>query len=105
MRTFCISTFGCKVNQYESEQMASLLRSHGLRQVERPDGADLRIVNTCSVTIQAASKSRQTVRQAIRLPVLASNQSPGTESGAGANIGIGGSLPTSRINSRTIVTG
>src|SRR3954463_11474860 len=70
MQTFCISTLGCKVNQYESEQIASLLRSAGLRQVDQPEGADLRIVNTCSVTVQAASKSRQTVRQSVRLPVL-----------------------------------
>src|SRR5215207_353336 len=70
MQTFCISTLGCKVNQYESEQIASLLRSRGLRQVDHADGADLRIINTCSVTIQAASKSRQAVRQTVRLPVL-----------------------------------
>ncbi len=70
MQTFCISTLGCKVNQYESEQIASLLRSKGLRQVDHPEGADLRIVNTCSVTVQAASKSRQAVRQSVRLPVI-----------------------------------
>jgi len=81
MQTFCISTLGCKVNQYESEQIASLLRSKGLRQVDHPEGADLRIVNTCSVTVQAASKSRQTVRQSVRLPILDPNRSPGCTSG------------------------
>src|SRR5437762_14123520 len=70
MQTFCISTLGCKVNQYESEQIATLLRSHGLRQVTEPREADLRIVNTCSVTVQAASKSRQAVRRSTSLPVL-----------------------------------
>jgi threonylcarbamoyladenosine tRNA methylthiotransferase MtaB len=70
MRTFCLTTLGCKVNQYESEQIAALLRGRGLRQVDRPEHADLRIVNTCSVTVQAASKSRQSVRQMTRLPVL-----------------------------------
>src|SRR5690554_573177 len=69
MRTFCISTLGCKVNHYESEQIAQLLRARGLQQVQRPADADLRIVNTCSVTVQAASKSRQAVRQ-LALPVL-----------------------------------
>src|SRR4051812_37319731 len=88
MQTFCISTLGCKVNQYESEQIATLLRSKGLRQVESDQGADLRIVNTCSVTVQAASKSRQTVRQTVRLPIL--GQSPGCTSG---------------VRARTIVTG
>src|SRR5690242_18142407 len=80
LRTFSIQTLGCKVNQYESDQIATLLRSRGLRQVS--DGGDLRVVNTCSVTVQAASKSRQTVRRAARttitthripLPVLSSS--------------------------------
>jgi threonylcarbamoyladenosine tRNA methylthiotransferase MtaB len=75
MRTFSIVTLGCKVNQYESDQIAAILRARGLRQVEA-DG-DVRIVNTCSVTVQAASKSRQMTRRAGRssashlsLPVL-----------------------------------
>src|SRR5437764_11954960 len=68
LKTFSIQTLGCRVNQYESDQLAALLRSRGLTQVDT--GADLRVVNTCSVTIQAASKSRQTVRRAVRLPVL-----------------------------------
>jgi threonylcarbamoyladenosine tRNA methylthiotransferase MtaB len=62
MRTFAIETLGCKVNQYESEQLAVVLRQHGLIESD-PSSADLRIVNTCSVTIQAASKSRQTARR------------------------------------------
>ncbi|MGD0770855.1 MAG: tRNA (N(6)-L-threonylcarbamoyladenosine(37)-C(2))-methylthiotransferase MtaB [Tepidisphaeraceae bacterium] len=65
MRKFSIQTLGCKVNHYESEQMASLLRSHGWVE-SGPDDAELRIVNTCSVTMEAASKSRQAVRRAVR---------------------------------------
>ncbi len=63
MATFSIQTLGCKVNQYESEQVAALLRSQGWVETES-DGADLRIVNTCSVTMEAASKSRQAIRRA-----------------------------------------
>jgi tRNA A37 methylthiotransferase MiaB len=70
MRTFCIQTLGCKVNQYESEQIATLLRRRGLIQLHTPDGADIRVINTCSVTIQADSKSRQLVRRTTSLPVL-----------------------------------
>lgn len=69
MRTFCIETLGCKVNRYEGEQLAALLRQRGLVQVEARQ-ADLRVINTCSVTVAAASKSRQTVRRITRLPVL-----------------------------------
>ena len=98
MQTFCISTLGCKVNQYESEQIASLLRSRGLRQVDEHQGADLRIVNTCSVTVQAASKSRQTVRRNVALPILDIERHGQLNTVAHAT-------PTGVINSRTIVTG
>lgn len=69
MRTFFIQTLGCKVNQYESEQIASLLRSYGWVESDAA-AAELRIVNSCSVTVEAASKSRQSVRRAVKLPVL-----------------------------------
>src|SRR5438874_11216203 len=68
LKTFSIQTLGCRVNQYESDQLATLLRARGLTEVAF--GGDLRIINTCSVTVQAASKSRQTVRRAVKLPVL-----------------------------------
>lgn len=70
-RTFSIQTLGCRVNQYEAEQLATLLQSRGLTPAgEAP--ADLTVVHTCSVTVQAASKSRQTARRAtVSLPVLA----------------------------------
>ena len=71
MRTFSILTLGCKVNQYEGEQIASLLRSRGLVQVSAADarqGADLHILHTCSVTNEAAAQSRQAARRLARLP-------------------------------------
>src|SRR5215213_4313929 len=70
MKTFSIQTLGCKVNQYESEQIATFLRSRGLRQTDSPELADLRILNSCSVTVEAASKSRQSTRRLTRLPVI-----------------------------------
>src|SRR5215211_6405176 len=70
MKSFFIQTLGCKVNQYETEQIVTLLRSRGLRQTDSPELADLRIVNSCSVTTEAASKSRQSTRRLTRLPVL-----------------------------------
>src|SRR5437016_672408 len=80
MKTFCIQTLGCKVNHYESEQLISLLRSRGLVETS-PETAELRIINSCSVTVQAASQSRQTTRRMVRLPVILDarplNQTPG----------------------------
>jgi hypothetical protein len=64
VKTFSVRTLGCKVYHYEAEQLAGLLRARGL--VEAPPGsvrrADLRVVHTCRVTVQAASKRRRAVR-------------------------------------------
>jgi threonylcarbamoyladenosine tRNA methylthiotransferase MtaB len=68
MRTFSVQTLGCKVNQYESEQLAAVLRGRGLLPVEAGRDADLRVINTCSVTTGAAAKSRQLCRRVARQP-------------------------------------
>ena len=54
-----IITLGCKVNEYESEVMENLLDNHGYIKSENPD---ICIVNTCTVTNQADSKSRKMIR-------------------------------------------
>lgn len=54
-----IITLGCKVNEYESEVMANLLENHGYIKSENPDVC---IVNTCTVTNTADSKSRKIIR-------------------------------------------
>jgi len=67
MRTFSINTLGCKVNQYESQQIRELLEQLGLRQVEPSNKSDLLVVNTCCVTHTASAKSRQSIRRSQRL--------------------------------------
>jgi threonylcarbamoyladenosine tRNA methylthiotransferase MtaB len=67
MKTFSISTLGCKVNQYESQQIREFLSQHGLCQVESNQTPDLVIVNTCGVTSTASAKSRKIVRKTRRL--------------------------------------
>ena len=64
MRTFSITTLGCKVNQYESQQIRELLEKLGLRVAESPSKPNVIIVNTCCVTHTASAKSRQYIRQA-----------------------------------------
>ena len=66
MRTFSIDTLGCKVNQYETQQIRELLGRHGLHRVEPPNDPDLVVINTCCVTHTASAKSRQSVRKAHR---------------------------------------
>ena len=52
-----IKTFGCQMNEYDSERMADLLaRSHGLELVDTPEAADLLILNTCSIREKAEDK-------------------------------------------------
>ncbi len=67
MKTFSINTLGCKVNQYESQQVRELLERLGLAQVETADRPDLIAINTCCVTLRASAKSRQYIRKAQKL--------------------------------------
>ncbi len=64
MTSFSILTLGCKVNQYESQQIRELLERLGLTQVDVTASPDLVVVNTCCVTHTASAKSRQFLRQA-----------------------------------------
>lgn len=52
-------TVGCKLNQYETELIASQLEKHGFERVEWAEEADLYIVNSCNVTHKAAADSRR----------------------------------------------
>jgi threonylcarbamoyladenosine tRNA methylthiotransferase MtaB len=65
-RTAAIVNLGCKVNQSEMEAAARLLREGGIPLIDPDRGAELVIVNTCTVTSQADEKSRQAVRRARR---------------------------------------
>ncbi len=58
---------GCRLNQAEIEQMARQFRAQGHTIVSTAETAELVVVNTCSVTTEAASDSRQKIRQAARL--------------------------------------
>jgi len=63
MKIFSINTLGCKVNQYESQQIRELLENFGLHRAEPPEKPDLAIVNSCCVTHTASAKSRQCIRK------------------------------------------
>ena len=59
--TFKIITLGCKVNSYESEIMKELLLKAGYKEVE--EQPEVTIINTCTVTNMADSKSKKMVRR------------------------------------------
>jgi len=60
---YIIATLGCKVNQYESEAMDQILRSHGHESVAEGEQAEAILVNSCAVTAEGARKVRQTIRR------------------------------------------
>jgi threonylcarbamoyladenosine tRNA methylthiotransferase MtaB len=59
-------TLGCKVNQYETELVREGLSRAGFRDAANGEIADLCVVNTCTVTVDGDSKSRQAIRRLAR---------------------------------------
>lgn len=59
MKKFMIKTLGCKVNSYESEFIRTLFLNKGYTEVE--NGADVIVVNTCTVTNTADNKSKKVI--------------------------------------------
>lgn len=70
-RTCRLVTLGCKVNQYETQLVLETLERNGFREAADHESADLCVVNTCTVTNNGDSRSRQVIRQLAR-------QNPGT---------------------------
>ncbi len=62
-----IITFGCKVNQYESEVMMKLLNNSGFKPCSKPDNADIIIINSCTVTSVSDSKVMKCLRRMRRI--------------------------------------
>lgn len=59
---YAICTLGCKVNQFETQAIETMLAERGYERTESGD-ADVVIVNTCAVTAESGRKSRQAVRR------------------------------------------
>lgn len=64
MKSFAIDTLGCKVNQYEAQQIIRFLTDCNLLYVQNFSQAEIIIIHTCCVTHIASSKSRQLIRKA-----------------------------------------
>jgi len=65
--TVSFATLGCKTNQFESASMQESLQSAGYQVVPFDEGADLVIVNTCTVTNATDAQSRNLIRRARKL--------------------------------------
>jgi tRNA-2-methylthio-N6-dimethylallyladenosine synthase len=55
-KSFFIETFGCQMNDHDSEKVSGVLLGRGYRAVETPAQADLVLYNTCSIREKAAQK-------------------------------------------------
>lgn len=62
-----LTTFGCQMNDHDSERIRGVLEEHGWRQAELPDDADLLVFNTCSVRESADSRLLGRLGEARRL--------------------------------------
>ena len=52
-----IKTFGCQMNEYDSDKMADVLReSEGVIKTDTPEDADIILFNTCSVRQHAEDR-------------------------------------------------
>ena len=67
MKKVALHNLGCKVNAYETEAMQELLEKHGYEIVPFQEGADVYIINTCTVTNMADRKSRQMLHKAKKM--------------------------------------
>lgn len=66
-KTVALHNLGCKVNSYETEAVSESLKSMGYEIVPFAPGADIYIINTCSVTNIADKKSRQMIHKAKKM--------------------------------------
>lgn len=67
MRKAALHNLGCKVNAYETEAMQQMLEDAGYEIVPFREGADVYVINTCSVTNVADKKSRQMLHRAKKM--------------------------------------
>jgi threonylcarbamoyladenosine tRNA methylthiotransferase MtaB len=66
-KTIAFYTLGCKVNQYETQVLRERFAAYGYTVVSASRGADVCVINTCTVTGLSDRKSRQLIRRARRL--------------------------------------
>ena len=66
MAKVALATVGCRLNQYETERLASVLMARGMVRVAYDHPADLYILNSCTVTGHADADCRKLVNRAYR---------------------------------------
>jgi tRNA-2-methylthio-N6-dimethylallyladenosine synthase len=70
MKSYHVTTFGCQMNEHDSERMKGMLESLGYREAQTRDAADLILFNTCSIREAADSRFTAHLGDAKRLKRL-----------------------------------
>jgi tRNA-2-methylthio-N6-dimethylallyladenosine synthase len=55
-KTYVVRTYGCQMNEHDSERIAGLLEADGLRPAAGVDDADVVVLNTCCIRENADNK-------------------------------------------------
>jgi len=66
MKTIAFKTLGCRLNQYETDALASTFQNKDYKLVDFDTEADIYVINSCTVTHQSDHKSRHFISQANR---------------------------------------
>jgi len=66
MKTIAFKTLGCRLNQYETDALASTFQTNDYKLVDFDTEADIYVINSCTVTHQSDHKSRNFISQANR---------------------------------------
>ena len=69
--SFCTTTLGCKVNQFDTQAIEGMLLAEGFFPVKAGQGADLCLINTCVVTANSFDKSVKAVKRLKKLEPMA----------------------------------
>jgi threonylcarbamoyladenosine tRNA methylthiotransferase MtaB len=89
-RRVAFHTFGCKLNQFETEALASAFSACGCMPVSADQEADVFVINTCTVTSRADHKARTMIRAIARrcpsAPIFVTGCSAETETKALAEL-------------------
>ncbi len=68
MKKYYIHTFGCKVNQYETQLISDKFKQEGFDTAKKPEEADIIVFNSCSVTAEADKECEYFLRKTEKLP-------------------------------------
>ncbi|HAW49565.1 TPA: tRNA (N(6)-L-threonylcarbamoyladenosine(37)-C(2))-methylthiotransferase MtaB [bacterium] len=69
MRSVSFKTFGCRLNQYDTEWLREEFEHAGFKAVSIKDNPDICVINTCAVTDRACHEARKGIRTEVnRLP-------------------------------------